>query len=264
MSVMHRNNLLRFGCDSLEDKATWGRVQDYDRYRPGYPHALVDLVESQLGVRSTDIIADVGCGTGLFSRPFLARGYAVWGVEPDDLMLDAARSSLAKFPRFQVTLGSAESTGLPDGCVKLVTVAQAIHWFNRSAAKREFARILAPNKKILVAWNERDRSAPVSLAYDRLRREIAPNIFWTPCEPVFEHDLEEFFAPRTVSAYQLPNSQLLDRDHFLGRVRSAAGAPPRESSIWALLEEALNLLFDSFSKNGILSLPMITQLRWGR
>src|SRR5205085_1632692 len=41
--------------------------------RPGYPEALVDLVASRAGVKTGDRVADIGAGTGIFTRHLVAR-----------------------------------------------------------------------------------------------------------------------------------------------------------------------------------------------
>ncbi|HEY8427370.1 MAG TPA: methyltransferase domain-containing protein, partial [Sandaracinaceae bacterium] len=58
----------------------------YARARPGYPDALVDRLAARAGVRAGDPVADVGAGTGLFTRALAARGFAVTAVEPNAAM----------------------------------------------------------------------------------------------------------------------------------------------------------------------------------
>jgi SAM-dependent methyltransferase len=62
-------------------------AEQYDRSRPPYPAQLIDDLT---GGGAPDVL-DVGCGTGIASRAFLARGCQVLGVEPDGRMAAVAR-----------------------------------------------------------------------------------------------------------------------------------------------------------------------------
>src|SRR6266480_5260535 len=120
------------------------RVADYRRYRPGYPPAVLDLLRIECGLRADHIIADMGSGTGLLSQLFLKNGHRVFGVEPNRQMREAGEEFLHRFEEFTSVPGSAEATTLGDASIDFVTAAQAFHWFERQAARREFRRILKP------------------------------------------------------------------------------------------------------------------------
>ena len=60
------------------------RVDNYARFRPGYPHELIDILEKDAGCSTASVIADVGSGTGISARMFLEHGCIVYGVEPTE------------------------------------------------------------------------------------------------------------------------------------------------------------------------------------
>ena len=60
------------------------RVEQYARYRPGYPRAIVTLLEKECGLTEDSVAADVASGTGLLSEPFLENGNRVFCVDPND------------------------------------------------------------------------------------------------------------------------------------------------------------------------------------
>src|SRR5262245_563576 len=122
------------------------RVDDYVKYRPTYPRALVDLLERELGMRPEHELADLGSGTGPAAHLFLERGLRVYGVEPNDRMREAGERFLAAFPKFVSAKGSAEDTGLETSSVDFVIAGQAFHWFDPPRARREVARILRPKQ----------------------------------------------------------------------------------------------------------------------
>jgi len=83
------------------------RVENYARYRPDYPSAIVDLLREECGLTSESIIADVGSGTGKLSELFLNNGNFVIGVEPNAAMRQAAESILVDCKNFRSIDGTA-------------------------------------------------------------------------------------------------------------------------------------------------------------
>ena len=93
----------------------------YREWRPAYPPALFERLQSAGLLAPTDIAADVG----IFSRQLAAYVGKVYAVEPNDDMRAAMQADVALSP----LCGSAESIPLPDCRVDVITAAQAFHWF---------------------------------------------------------------------------------------------------------------------------------------
>jgi SAM-dependent methyltransferase len=189
----------------------------YHRYRPSYPKALLDWIDELTGLRPPARVADVGCGTGISSRLFAGRGFDVTGVDPNEAMLAQARAAGgARYLR-----GSAIATGLADGSVGLVTVAQAFHWFDVPAALAEFSRVLAIPGWCAAFWNLR-ASSPFLDDYDRLLRVHSTEyeVLLKP-EPTLRAILraDGVFDAREA---EFANAQLLDRQGLLGRAHSSS------------------------------------------
>jgi SAM-dependent methyltransferase len=110
----------------------------YERARPKPPADLAALVRQWIDVDDPDVV-DLGAGTGgatlLWDR--------ATAVEPSADMRAVARERLDP-ARYTIVNGTAESTGLPDGCADVVTASQALHWFDPATAFPEIARILRP------------------------------------------------------------------------------------------------------------------------
>src|SRR5258708_10524064 len=120
----------------------------------------MDLLRTERGLRPDHVVADVGSGTGILSKLFLENGNRVIGVEPNDEMRHAGEEFLSSSGNFSSVAGSAEATTLRDANVHFVTVAQAFHWFEPVAARREFLRILRPAGLLVIVWNDRQLDTP--------------------------------------------------------------------------------------------------------
>src|SRR4051794_2701683 len=107
-----------------------GLQDGYGRYRPDYPAAAVEFIvrTGNLGPRS--LLIDAGCGTGISSRLFSARGIPVIGIEPNAAMRSRAESIAAPEGELGPVYreGRGEATGLPDAAADAVLAAQAFHW----------------------------------------------------------------------------------------------------------------------------------------
>jgi SAM-dependent methyltransferase len=126
----------------------------YSRGRPGYPPELQGWLKNTLMLGPGKSVADVGAGTGKFTRQLLSTGAQVIAIEPVDEM----RAEAAKLPGVRALPGTAQSLPLADGEVDAITCAQAFHWFAHTQVLDEFARVLKPGARIGLVWNVRDES----------------------------------------------------------------------------------------------------------
>jgi SAM-dependent methyltransferase len=127
---------------------SFDRVADeYERTRPTYPLEVLDLVP--LGPDAS--VLDLGAGTGKLTRLLVPRYREVTAVEP----LANMRAMLERVvPGVPALPGSAERIPLDDASVDGVFAAQAFHWFDKSAALPEIARVLRPGGVFAIVWNQ--------------------------------------------------------------------------------------------------------------
>ncbi len=241
------------------------RVADYVRYRPGYPSALIDLLRDECGLGADHVVADLGSGTGILTELFVNNGNRVFGIEPNEEMRRAGEEFLSEYKNFSSVTGSAEATTLPDASVDFVTAAQAFHWFEPLAARREFLRILKPRGWVVVMWNDRRIS---ETAFGRAYEDILVR-YGTDYTRVKEaypesHDMESFFGKGNVQRRELPNFQEFDFDGLVGRLRSSSYAPKESHVNYAPMMAALRELFDANQKSGRVRIEYTTQIYFGR
>lgn len=153
-----------------------GRAEVYAAARPDYPPALGNELARRGLLRGQ--VADLGAGTGLFTRLLLQRGAQVIAVEPNPEMREQLlRALAAEVTRGQLRVqsGTAEATGLPGSSVDLLTAAQAAHWFDPAPTRREFQRVLRPGGQVLFVWNDwREADGPFNEAYGAVVAHFSP------------------------------------------------------------------------------------------
>lgn len=241
-----------------------GREDDYDRYRPGYPQAVIDLLVKRGELAPGRAVADIGSGTGKFTAMLVGHGAKVYAVEPNVPMRRKAELRLNGYSDFVSMPGRAEDTGLPDASVDLVTVAQAFHWFDQSRFREELVRILRPNGRALLIWNERvvgqggfdDDYALLLRRYDlneaRTRDTVDDigsirSLFGGP----FETD-------------RFDNQQTMDLICLKGRLRSSSYCPRPDDEKFSPLMDDLASIFLKHKENGLVTMRYSTVVYHGQ
>src|SRR5262245_36850681 len=172
------------------------RVENYVKYRPGYPPAVLELLAATCGLTPESLLADIGSGTGLLAELFLKNGNRVFGVEPNPEMRAAGERLLGDLPGFTSVDGTAEVTTLPAQSVDFVMAGQAFHWFDRVRARAEFERILKPGGWVVLVWNERRTdSTPFLTSYERLLETYATDYALVNHKQIDQAMIGAFFAP---------------------------------------------------------------------
>lgn len=240
------------------------RVEDYVRYRPDYPRALVDWLHG-LGVRPDWLVADIGAGTGISSKLFLDAGHRVTAVEPNAAMRAAAERWLAGEHRFDAKDGSAEATGLPGHAVDLVVVAQAFHWFDKDKVRAEFARILSARGLVAVFWNSRRLTGtPFLEGYERLLLEYGLDYRGVAERYTDDASMARWFGQGYRGMASFPHGQKLDYESLLGRLMSSSYAPKQGHANHEPMLHALRVLFDDTQEGGTVSFDYDTRVFAGR
>jgi SAM-dependent methyltransferase len=240
-----------------------GLAETYARFRPSYPAHGIDFIMTRCGLARESLLVDVGCGTGIASRQFAARGISVIGIEPnremrcaaaaDDLSTDATKPIVYRE-------GQAESTGLEAAIADAVVSAQAFHWFEPGATLREFHRILKPDGWAILMWNERDEQDPATAAFGAVIRSAddAGAIEGFRQTRTGE-SLRSSMLFRRAEQVKFHNKQDLDEEGLLGRAFSASYAP-REASARDAWADRLKAVFQEYQRNGTVVLRYQTTI----
>lgn len=241
------------------------RVDDYVRYRPDYPVALLDWLQREQGVDRHWRVADVGAGTGISSKMFLDAGYRVTAVEPNAPMRGAAEQWLRRYDRFDAVDGRADATKLADASVDLVTVAQAFHWFDEAAARREFARILRPQGLVAIWWNSRRLTGTRFLeGYEALLLRFGTDYTSVAERYADDAHMRVWFGAGYRGSASFGHGQRLDFDALRGRLMSSSYAPQAGHPQHEPMLQALRELFDNCAEDGTVSFDYDTRIFAGQ
>jgi SAM-dependent methyltransferase len=226
------------------------RVENYVKYRPGYPSEVLDLFREEMNLQTDSIIADIGSGTGIFTKLFLENGNKAFGIEPNERMREAAEIFLKDFPNFKSVDGTAENTSLPENSVDFVVAAQAFHWFDREKTREEFKRILRPRGFVVLIWNERQLDTNRFLReYENLLIEFGNDYEKVRHDNISEKDLPDFFQA-DFRRKSFLNVQMLDFEGLKGRLLSSSYMPSEKDSNFEPMVTKLRGVFDKYSENG--------------
>ena len=246
--------------DKFTDKA-----DSYAKYRPSYPNEYIEFLLTETGLKEGSTVADIGSGTGIFSKQLLEKGLTVIGVEPNDEMRVKAEQSLNKDGRFISVNAAAENTTLQDKSVDLVTVAQAFHWFDTENFRLESRRILKQDGKVALVWNSRDASSDLNKECAEICQKHCPNFKgFSGGMAESEEVYKQFFKDGKYDFKSFQNPLEFDIDGFLGRYLSASYSPKKTDSQYDPFISSLTTLFKKYSQNGKIVIPNVTRSYLGK
>ena len=240
------------------------RVENYIRYRPGYPQQALQALRDECGLAPNHVVADIASGTGIWTRMLLENGNPVSGVEPNTEMRQAGERLLVSFPKFTSRAGTAEKTTLADASIGFVTAAQAAHWFDRDRSRREFVRILRPDGWLVLLWNERlTDSTPFLRDYEQLLLTYGTDYEDVRHEKTTDA-VNEFFDPAPFQARVFEMQQEFDYSGIEGRLLSSSYAPGLGHPKYEPMLRELRRIFDQHAVAGRATFDYKTRVYFGR
>lgn len=181
-------------------------------------------------------------------------------IEPEKEMRALAEKAFSGSSTCQVLDASAEATTLPSASVDLITVGQAIHWFEPAAARREFLRILKP-----LGWLAVLRNHGTDAVYEQEVGTLFEQ-FSNP-EPsrfVSRPAMSFYYGNDNFQKMLFPFDFSLTWEQFLGALLSSAWIPDEGAPRFDEFKPAARKVFDSLSHAGALASSGETELFLGR
>ncbi|MFE9469296.1 methyltransferase [Streptomyces virginiae] len=240
---------------------------DYNRYRPGLPDPVVQLLAATSdGVRVPTVV-DLGAGTGQVARallPVLPAGSRIDLVDPDADMLTAAletlRQDLGQRSAIAHAVAAEEFTPVDGDQADLITICRAFHWMKKPAVLAMADRMAAPTATVAVMgdgslWtHEADWTSALK---DLIRSHLGPERragttgTYQETDRRYEDDLAQ--SPfSAVTEHRFPLARTWTPDHVVGYLRSTSFARPDLFSDHARFEEQARHLLEAHAQDGLL------------
>jgi ubiquinone/menaquinone biosynthesis C-methylase UbiE len=239
------------------------KAEKYARYRWDYAPGAIRAVFDIAGLGSASRVADLGAGTGILTHHFAGKVAQVVAVEPNDEMRRQAELTLGGVANCQVSGARAEATGLADGAFDLVTVAQAIHWFQPEPARAEIQRILKPDGWLALLRNY-GTNAAVEEATSRLLTPDYGVVFPADHERPERKPIEFYFGKAGYQKLLFPFANQVNWEIFFGAQLSASFMPDEGHPSYPSLDRGMREVFERFSVGGVLEVHGETELIIGK
>lgn len=254
---MNDNTLNKHGDKTISNTNRFdGKGEIYAKARPKYALEFFDYLKNELVFNSSSVFADIGSGTGIFTEQLLNCGYKVFAVEPNDDMRNKAEEKLSLNHNFKSVLGRDSDFNLPDNSVDCVTAAQAFHWFDTDAFAKECKRVLKDGGKVILIYNSRDEDSGCTKKLAEVRHRYN-NEFKGFSNGISEEKCVLFFSGEC-SVFSADNTQVYDRQGYVNRVLSSSYSLNEDDERYQQYLCDINEIFDEFSENGFIRVPVHT------
>ena len=239
------------------------KAAKYARYRWDYAPAALQAIFETARLSAQSRVADLGAGTGILTRHFAGRVGYIYALEPNPEMRTFAGQALAGLPACAVIAASAEAVPLRSASIDLITVAQAIHWFEPAAARGEFLRLLKPGGWLALLHNSGTHEALSQAIKSLYTPEYGVNSAILSGGPPSQ-PLRYFFGSHDFHTLSFPFTLREGREAFTGALASVSYAPDEDHPLYPTFVNAANEIFARFSRDGWLDSPGLTELHIGQ
>ncbi|MFQ5548869.1 MAG: class I SAM-dependent methyltransferase [Woeseia sp.] len=192
-----------------------GHSGSYAEYRPTYPDDLFTFLTDCCVERR--LAWDCATGNGQAARALAPHFERVIATDASEAQIRAARSD----PKIDFRVAKAEQSGLDDDSTDLITVAQALHWFDINRFFDEVQRVLVPGG-VLAVWSY--QTCLVNADCDAIIHEIYVDIvgeYWPPEREIVDGGYQSIELPMPSIAVP-PIAMKVDwtADDMLGYLRT--------------------------------------------
>jgi SAM-dependent methyltransferase len=190
------------------------QAENYAKYRPRYPKELFRWLASL--APSTELAWDCATGNGQAAVPLAEIFDRVLATDASEKQI----KNTGPHARVQYRVAPAEQSGLDSNTVDLITVAQALHWFDLERFSAEARRVLKP-EGVVAAWAY--KLAQVTPSIDAVVNHYYSDVvgaYWPP-ERVLVEKFEELSFPfPEIAAPPFEMVAEWNAEHLIGYLRT--------------------------------------------
>jgi len=239
-------------------------VENYVKYRPTYPFAIIEFLQKACHLTAEKVIADIASGTGFLAEIFLKNGNPVIGVEPNGEMRRAGQHYLQSYSNFTSLDATAEATMLASHSIDMITAGQAFHWFDPEKSRQEFARILKPQGWVVLAWNMSKQDTAFMKDYNQIWFKYLALPTEANDSYLIEEGLRNWYSPGVIYFESFDNAQVVDLDGLRGRILSSSYSPTPEQPNYQPMLDGLEAIFKKHQRNGKVSIDYECRICYGQ
>jgi len=239
------------------------KAERYAKFRWDYAASAIESIINitQMAINST--IADIGAGTGILTKYFVAKAQKIYAIEPNIELRQILTRELGAFPSISVMAACAEATKLPDNSVDVITVAQAIHWFDPEPARQEMMRILKDDGWLVLLRNHGTNSEPNKAVQGLMTEEYGAN-FSVVTERPKEKPSRFYFGNDEFQTFVFPFAFQQGWEEFFGTLTTVSFMPDEDHPLFPKLETEAKKVFSQYSNHGCWKVEGETELIIGR
>ena len=239
------------------------RADIYSKYRPSYPSESINYMVETFNLSKESLVADIGSGTGIFTKLLLEKVKTVFAVEPNKEMRNEAEKQLKKDKNFVSVEGTAERNPLEGKSVDFITAAQAFHLFEKDQAKIEFSRILRDGGYVILIWNKRLQNTDFLLEYENILQSNIPEYKDTMNSTTSTEGIKAFLG-KGFKVERFGNNQVYDWEKVIGRLNSSSYMPAKKTEAYISLEKSLYNTFIRYAGSGKVQFNYSTEVYSGK
>jgi SAM-dependent methyltransferase len=151
-----------------------GHSDDYATYRPSYPPTLAAYLAEF--APANKLALECGCGSGQLTVLLAEHFDRVIATDASAKQIENAEAR----PNIDYRAAPAEQTGLDNSSADLITVAQAVHWFDLDAFYAEVRRVARPGAAlVLITYGVMRIDPAIDGEIDRFYRDTVGD-YWPP------------------------------------------------------------------------------------
>jgi len=143
-----------------------GTYEYYAKYRPGIPKKVINVIIRHFGIRPSDRILDIGCGTGQVALAMENKCGEMLCLDSDLEMLKQAKKA-TKNSQMKLTWINCDAKDLGgnkriSGTFKVATICRAFHWMNQKQVLKDLNDLIDDDGGIAILgdgsfWNGKEK-----------------------------------------------------------------------------------------------------------
>ena len=226
------------------------KTEKYAKYRWDYAPEAIESIFKLAQVDADTTIADIGAGTGILTKYFAGKVRQIYALEPNAELRNLMSKELYGILDLSVLDSCAENTELPTNSIDVITVAQAIHWFDPEPAKEEMLRILKDDGWLVLVRNYGTDQPEKAQALENLMTEEYGADYSVVTERPEGKPNSFYFGHADFTKLIFPFSFYQNWDEFIGALMSASFMPDEDHPLFGKFEAKAREIFAQYSLDG--------------